>query len=336
MWRCEITTAFAAELQPKSLVHRVRRLGSRSVAFGIGENEMAQNDRDYERNNDMRSRPAWRDNDERNRFSGNRGWSADDRFREDDADEYIYRGDDFGAGYGEERGGPYARRWSQGGRQQDRRNASGKQYKDGFYTGDDDMGRYGAGYGDVEERRGRGDPQGRQVFGQNQSGQHYGGFNPGSDGRYGGPGGYVGAGGYGDYGLQKQSSRGIAARHYGGGFAIPRQSEGHRGKGPKGYQRSDDRIREDVNDRLTDDDTLDAADIEVKVKDCEVTLSGFVQDRADRRLAEDCAEAVSGVKHVQNNIRVRPDQQQQSQQAGSNQQAGGARATRANQQDEDK
>jgi osmotically-inducible protein OsmY len=79
---------------------------------------------------------------------------------------------------------------------------------------------------------------------------------------------------------------------------------GHRGRGPRGYRRSDDRIREDVNDRLTDDPFLDATEIEVAVSACEVTLSGTVDNRFDKRRAEDIAEQVSGVKHVQNNLRV--------------------------------
>jgi hypothetical protein len=80
----------------------------------------------------------------------------------------------------------------------------------------------------------------------------------------------------------------------------------HRGRGPKSYKRSDGRIHEDINDRLTDDPYVDASDIEVSVKDGEATLSGFVTRKEDKRRAEDIADAVSGVKHVQNNLRVRP------------------------------
>ena len=36
----------------------------------------------------------------------------------------------------------------------------------------------------------------------------------------------------------------------------------------------------------------------------EVTLSGSANSRDERRRAEDVAELVSGVKHVQNNLRV--------------------------------
>jgi hypothetical protein len=79
----------------------------------------------------------------------------------------------------------------------------------------------------------------------------------------------------------------------------------HRGRGPSGYRRSDERIREDVSDRLSDDSWLDASNIEVKVSNGEVTLGGTVHDRRDKRHAEDLAERVSGVSHVQNNLRVK-------------------------------
>ena len=78
----------------------------------------------------------------------------------------------------------------------------------------------------------------------------------------------------------------------------------HRGRGPKSYRRSDERIREDINDRLTDHAYLDASNIDVSVKDGETTLSGSVDNRRAKRLAEDVAENVSGVSHVQNNLRV--------------------------------
>jgi len=84
-----------------------------------------------------------------------------------------------------------------------------------------------------------------------------------------------------------------------------RREADHRGKGPKGYTRSDDRIREDVSDHLSDDWMIDASGIEVKVESGEVTLSGEVDSRQTKRRAEDCIEHLPGVKHVQNNLRVR-------------------------------
>jgi hypothetical protein len=83
------------------------------------------------------------------------------------------------------------------------------------------------------------------------------------------------------------------------------ETRSHYGRGPKGYTRSDDRIREDVSDRLTDDWVVDASDIEVRVANGEVTLAGTVDSRRAKRRAEDCAENVSGVRNVQNNLRVR-------------------------------
>lgn len=84
---------------------------------------------------------------------------------------------------------------------------------------------------------------------------------------------------------------------------IDRQNH-HRGRGPRGYTRSDDRISEDVHDRLTDDWMLDASDIEVTVSGGEVTLSGTVDNRQNKRRAEDIVDNISGVSHVQNNLRV--------------------------------
>jgi CBS domain-containing protein len=78
----------------------------------------------------------------------------------------------------------------------------------------------------------------------------------------------------------------------------------HRGRGPKNYQRSDERIREDVNERLMDDPVVDASEIEVAVQNREVTLTGTVRSRNEKRRAEDLAESLPGVSHVQNNLRV--------------------------------
>jgi hypothetical protein len=86
------------------------------------------------------------------------------------------------------------------------------------------------------------------------------------------------------------------------------QERGHRGRGPRNYRRSDARILDEVNHRLTDDAYVDASDVEVIVSNQEVTLSGTVATRFEKRHAEDIAEAVSGVAHVQNNLRVRPAQ----------------------------
>jgi hypothetical protein len=81
----------------------------------------------------------------------------------------------------------------------------------------------------------------------------------------------------------------------------------HRGKGPKGYRRSDERIEENINDALTDDDQLDASEIEVRVQNGEVILTGVVAEKDSKRRAEELAESVSGVTNVENRIRVSMD-----------------------------
>lgn len=80
----------------------------------------------------------------------------------------------------------------------------------------------------------------------------------------------------------------------------------HAGRGPRGYQRSDERIREDVCDALCEHGYIDASDIEVTVLNGEVTLIGVVRERPQKRMAEDATEDVSGVREVHNQLRVSP------------------------------
>lgn len=101
------------------------------------------------------------------------------------------------------------------------------------------------------------------------------------------------------YGQDRRSSAGWSgqgASTSGGGYA---------GRGPKGYRRSDERIREDISDRLMASEWIDASDIEVDVSRGEVTLSGTVHDRPAKRLAEDIVEDVMGVREVMNQLRVK-------------------------------
>ncbi|MCZ7570135.1 MAG: BON domain-containing protein [Ardenticatenaceae bacterium] len=77
------------------------------------------------------------------------------------------------------------------------------------------------------------------------------------------------------------------------------------GVGPRGYQRSDERIREEVYKRLTHFGYLDASDIEVSVENGEVTLTGGVGSRRGKRLAEDVVESIPGVRDIHNRLRVK-------------------------------
>jgi hypothetical protein len=85
-----------------------------------------------------------------------------------------------------------------------------------------------------------------------------------------------------------------------------------RGKGPKGYTRSDERIKDDISDRLSDHDDIDASEIEVTVNKGEVVLSGTVNDRYEKRIAEECAEQISGVVNVENRIRFKQQMRSES------------------------
>lgn len=75
-------------------------------------------------------------------------------------------------------------------------------------------------------------------------------------------------------------------------------------RGPKGFKRSDERIKEEVSEALYRDNSVDASEIEVAVQDGEVTLTGIIANRRMKRLAEDCIENISGVTDIHNEIRV--------------------------------
>jgi hypothetical protein len=75
-------------------------------------------------------------------------------------------------------------------------------------------------------------------------------------------------------------------------------------RGPKGWQRRDDRIHDDVCAHLTDDSYVDASDLEVIVHQGEVILSGTVRDREQRERAIHIAESVRGVVDVVPRLRV--------------------------------
>ncbi len=85
----------------------------------------------------------------------------------------------------------------------------------------------------------------------------------------------------------------------------PRVRGPHYGKGPQGFERSDERLWELVCEALHDDDQVDATHITVEVSRGEVTLGGLVEDRCTKRLATDCVKRVAGVKTLHDQIDVR-------------------------------
>jgi osmotically-inducible protein OsmY len=141
---------------------------------------------------------------------------------------------------------------------------------------------YERGYGDG----GRGDGRGQRTERFEQTGRNAGDFLHRAGERVAS---WFGGGG--------------EARAYDRSYDRP-QSRGARGLGPKGYKRSDDRISDDAHERLTDDTWLDASSISISVSGGEVTLSGTVDNREAKHRAERIVEDISGVNHVQNNLRL--------------------------------
>lgn len=121
-------------------------------------------------------------------------------------------------------------------------------------------------------------------------------FSRGEQGVYGERAGLPGSGAYGG-GIQGESYG------YGSGALSGRTSATR--KGPKNWQRSDERIREDVCDRLAQLQDVDPSEVEVAVSGGCVTLSGTVPDRTMKHRIEDCADACPGVTEVDNHLRVR-------------------------------
>jgi osmotically-inducible protein OsmY len=123
------------------------------------------------------------------------------------------------------------------------------------------------------------------------------------------------------YSEQGQAERGSSGRSAG------TRSGGYRGLGPKNYTRSDERIRDDLNERLTDSDEIDASGISVDVSNGVATLTGTVEQRWMKHRAEDLAEACGGVRDVNNQIRVTNASQQGSGTMGTSTAQGSGRAS---------
>lgn len=194
----------------------------------------------------------------------------------------------------------------------------------------------GRGYGGTEEQRrawGRDrDRDDRDFGGRDFDRERMGGYGYGGYERGGGYGGYQGSYGMGDYGgapgyggYRGYGGRGGGMRGEGWGRRMGGTDRGfgygehegmeargpHYGKGPKGYRRSDERIREDVCDTIAQQGYIDASDVEVKVENGVVTLSGTVAARHEKRTLEQMVERVHGVDEVRNEMRLRREERMQ-------------------------
>lgn len=105
----------------------------------------------------------------------------------------------------------------------------------------------------------------------------------------------------------------LIERHYSLGSMDHGGIIDHRGKGPRGYKRSDERIRDDVSDALYRCYEVDASEIGVSVKEGVVTLQGTVDSRIAKKVAEMTVDTCLGVRDVLNELRIRPPQSQSGQ-----------------------
>jgi BON domain len=267
-----------------------------------------------------RERDRDRDRHRNREFSGGReDWNRENYYgREDWRRDRPWGGDYQGYGESSERQADYGQRgdwgrqgsWGTFGNRPDF-NREGNWRENRGFENERNRGEYGdyrgnrSEFGDRGNRGEYGDYRGnRSEFGEYRG-------NRGEFGEYRGNRGYGGSESY---------SGGMGS--FGGGMGSYGERGQHAGRGPKGWQRPDDRIREDINERLTDHPQVDATEIDVQVKNCEVTLTGTVDDRNAKRLAEEIAERVSGVKDVHNQLRVQPQGAGQEQQGGTKTTAG--------------
>ncbi|AQV98900.1 BON domain-containing protein [Cupriavidus necator] len=143
-----------------------------------------------------------------------------------------------------------------------------------------------------DESRGSGSEDWGQEWGEDWRGERgYGAADIGGAG-------HPYSGGYGGYRSEERES-GYGYRDE-GRFG-PR---GHRAVGPKGYRRSDERVREDVCERLAMNPYVDVGEVSVEVANGVVTLDGTVRERREKYVAEEIADAVFGVTEVDNHLRV--------------------------------
>jgi len=139
---------------------------------------------------------------------------------------------------------------------------------------------------------GLGSPSGGRTGREHEFGQGYG-----SSSGYGSRGGW-------DLGTQQRDTGGSTNR------------QSFRGMGPANYKRSDERIRDDIYERLTDSHHIDARSIMVDVNEGNVTLSGTVSERRMRYAAEDLVERIGGVSNINNQLRVQSQSQEQTRSQG--------------------
>jgi hypothetical protein len=254
------------------------------------------NDYDFSRGRDFGGSPDYG----QSRFGQGQGYDEDRSYRQSGfgSGQGWGRGqEDFDRGFGY---GPQSRGW-------------GRDSSRGFGGGDWDQdseryGRLGGNRGefDYESRGGESGGGGGQSRYRSHDSERYMRAGMGAESgqsRFGPRGAqqesFPGQGGMSGF---QQDYRGSSSTSYGP----------HAGRGPQGYKRSDERVTEDINEELTQAPDIDATNITVDVKNGEVTLRGTVPERESKRRAEEIAEQTSGVKDVQNQLRVKREDESET------------------------
>jgi hypothetical protein len=80
------------------------------------------------------------------------------------------------------------------------------------------------------------------------------------------------------------------------------------GIAPKNYRRSDERIFDEVCDRLMIHGEIDPTNIDILVKNAEVTLSGVVPNKKMKRAIEEVVDHVAGVLEIKNELKINPSE----------------------------
>jgi osmotically-inducible protein OsmY len=277
----------------------------------------------HSKENDVRERhyegpPSQAERERRFGERGNRGREQGERQR---FGERSFRDED--EGFGEE----YERQGFEGGqsgwRQEYNPYGQGGEYSQ---AGQRPGGFGQAGYGGAGQQGPGRRSQGREQddFGRYDRRQEYGiDRNQGYGAEQG-----TGSQRYGSYESERTGSgqgQGYGSSAGFGAYGQGRPQQGRfTGRGPKGWQRSDQSILERVNETLEQHPEIDASEIEVQCEGGEIVLRGTVDERRAKRLAEDAIENLPGVKDVRNEIRVQEPQNRQAQQPGAGQQQPGA------------
>lgn len=215
------------------------------------------------------------------RMQGSQGHGYQEPFSGSGTERFSW---EEGRGYGEQ--GRYAQ------------SEYGQRNLGGLYGQQDTMGQniggrgYGQGYGTSS-----GYGPGQYGYGQGLGNQNLGASGLGSGLPYQG---YRDEGEMAGYRAQGQSQFGAGQL----GNRLSGNLQSHRGRGPKNYTRSDERIVDDINERLTNDDDIDASEIEVKCLQGVVTLEGSVEERWMKHRVEDIVDACGGVREVVNHLTV--------------------------------